>query len=62
MMFSATFSEECQKLAKDYLCSDYVCIRVGRAGSTHQNIQQQARLDFCRYLSMRLLIPGWLIR
>lgn len=40
-MFSATFNKECRLLARKYLASDHVRIRIGRAGSTHVNIQQQ---------------------
>lgn len=40
MMFSATFPAPARKLARDYMKEDYIRIRVGRAGSTHQNIQQ----------------------
>lgn len=41
MMFSATFNKECRQLARKYLATDHVRIRIGRAGSTHVNIQQQ---------------------
>jgi ATP-dependent RNA helicase DDX3X len=41
MMFSATFNKECRQLARKDLASDHVRIRIGRAGSTHINIQQQ---------------------
>ncbi|KAL1957360.1 hypothetical protein VTO42DRAFT_6040 [Malbranchea cinnamomea] len=41
MMFSATFNKQCRQLARKYLAADHVRIRVGRAGSTHENIIQQ---------------------
>lgn len=41
MMFSATFPKEARAVAKEYMASDYVRIRIGRAGSTHMNITQQ---------------------
>ncbi|KAF2150404.1 DEAD-domain-containing protein [Myriangium duriaei CBS 260.36] len=41
LMFSATFPKEARKLARQYLQEDYVRIRVGRAGSSHRNVQQQ---------------------
>lgn len=40
-MFSATFPKEARRLAKQYMDQDYVRIKVGRVGSTHQNIKQQ---------------------
>lgn len=40
MMFSATFPPAARKLAREYMKESYIRIRVGRAGSTHQNIQQ----------------------
>ncbi|KAF1992322.1 putative DEAD/DEAH box RNA helicase [Aulographum hederae CBS 113979] len=41
MLFSATFPKEARKIAKKYLAEDHVRIRVGRAGSTHENIKQE---------------------
>jgi ATP-dependent RNA helicase DDX3X len=41
LMFSATFSKETRKLARDYMDEDFVKIKVGRVGSTHQNIKQK---------------------
>lgn len=41
MMFSATFPKVARRLARDYLEKDYVKIKVGRVGSTHENIKQQ---------------------
>ena len=39
-MFSATFPKMCRDLAKEHLAHDHVRIRVGRAGSSHENIKQ----------------------
>lgn len=41
MMFSATFNKGCRELARKYLAIDHVRIRIGRAGSTHENIMQE---------------------
>lgn len=40
MMFSATFPRAARDLAKEHLANDFVRIRVGRAGSTSTNIEQ----------------------
>lgn len=40
MMFSATFPKAERKLAREYMEEQYVTIKVGRVGSTHQNIKQ----------------------
>jgi len=40
MMFSATFPAAARKLARDYMSTDHVRIRIGRAGATHTNITQ----------------------
>lgn len=40
-MFSATFPKSARRLAKEYMEEDLVRIKVGRVGSTHQNIKQQ---------------------
>uniref|UniRef100_A0A6B2L3P0 RNA helicase n=1 Tax=Arcella intermedia TaxID=1963864 RepID=A0A6B2L3P0_9EUKA len=40
LMFSATFPKSIQRLAKDFL-KDYVFLRVGRVGSTTDNITQR---------------------
>ncbi|KAF2965411.1 hypothetical protein GQX73_g8169 [Xylaria multiplex] len=40
MLFSATFPTAIRKLAKTHLAENYVRIRVGRIGSTHENIKQ----------------------
>ncbi|KAF2741328.1 putative DEAD/DEAH box RNA helicase [Polyplosphaeria fusca] len=41
LMFSATFPKEARRLAREYMDTDYIRIKVGRVGSTHQNITQQ---------------------
>ena len=40
LMFSATFNKAARQLATHHLANDHCKIRVGRAGSTHQNIKQ----------------------
>lgn len=40
LMFSATFSREARKLARENMEEDFVRIKVGRIGSTHSNIKQ----------------------
>ncbi|KAI0542756.1 P-loop containing nucleoside triphosphate hydrolase protein [Xylaria digitata] len=40
MLFSATFPTAIRKLAKTHLAENYVRVRVGRIGSTHENIKQ----------------------
>lgn len=40
LMFSATFPKEIQRLAGDFL-NDYIFLRVGRVGSTTENITQK---------------------
>ena len=46
MMFSATFPKEARALAKEYMSSDHIRIRVGRAGSSHSNVTQKVRALF----------------
>lgn len=46
LMFSATFPEEIQQLAQDFL-RDYIFVAVGRVGSTTDLIKQQVTI-FCR--------------
>lgn len=41
MLFSATFPKRLRDIAKDYLSEEHVRFRVGRAGSTHENIVQK---------------------
>merc|ERR1719318_1165780 len=40
LMFSATFPEEIQKLAAEFL-HEYVFLTIGKVGSTHSDIEQQ---------------------
>ncbi len=40
MLFSATFPVEIRRLARTYLSEAHIRLRVGRAGSTHGNIDQ----------------------
>ncbi|KAJ5965844.1 Helicase C-terminal [Penicillium waksmanii] len=40
LMFSATFNKQCRKLAREYLSTDHIRIRVGRPGSSHLNVSQ----------------------
>ncbi|KAK2850683.1 hypothetical protein FQN49_005424 [Arthroderma sp. PD_2] len=42
MMFSATFNKGCRQVARKFLANDYVRIRIGRVGSSHLNVTQQA--------------------
>ncbi|KAF1831822.1 DEAD-domain-containing protein [Decorospora gaudefroyi] len=41
LMFSATFPKSARRLAKEYMEDECIRIKVGRVGSTHQNIKQQ---------------------
>nr|OQO29638.1 hypothetical protein B0A51_02246 [Rachicladosporium sp. CCFEE 5018] len=40
LMFSATFPAPLRKLAREYMADHHYVLRVGRAGSTHKNVQQ----------------------
>ncbi|KAK4124996.1 DEAD-domain-containing protein [Parathielavia appendiculata] len=40
MLFSATFPKQARDLAKTHLAETHVRLRVGRAGSSHENIKQ----------------------
>ena len=40
MMFSATFPKDARLVAKEYMANDHIRIRVGRAGSSHVNVEQ----------------------
>jgi len=40
-MFSATFPKSVRALARDFLADDYVFVKVGRVGSTTDNITQR---------------------
>ena len=44
-MFSATFPAEARSMAKAFLAKDHVRVRVGRAGSSHENIRQEVRFN-----------------
>lgn len=46
MMFSATFPKAARELAHEYLEDGAIKIKVGRAGSTHRNIEQHVRMSF----------------
>jgi ATP-dependent RNA helicase DDX3X len=39
-MFSATFPKEARRLAKEFMATNTLKIKVGRVGSTHANIKQ----------------------
>ncbi|KAH7078513.1 P-loop containing nucleoside triphosphate hydrolase protein [Paraphoma chrysanthemicola] len=41
LMFSATFPKSARRLAKEYMEEDFIRVKVGRIGSTHENIKQQ---------------------
>lgn len=41
LMFSATFPKQARQLAREHLAMNHLRIRVGRAGSTHENIKQE---------------------
>ncbi|KAL8941906.1 MAG: hypothetical protein Q9216_001979 [Gyalolechia sp. 2 TL-2023] len=41
LFFSATFNKQARIVAKKYMSTDHVRVRVGRAGSTHDNIIQK---------------------
>jgi hypothetical protein len=41
LMFSATFPKAVRALAKDFLADDFVFVKVGRVGSTTDNITQR---------------------
>ncbi|KAI1329950.1 P-loop containing nucleoside triphosphate hydrolase protein [Xylariaceae sp. FL0255] len=40
MLFSATFPTEVRKLARQHLAENHIRVKVGRVGSTHENIKQ----------------------
>lgn len=57
-LFSATFPKAARDLAKDHLSASHVRFRVGRAGSTTENIKQiiiQAERDEKRQVLVHLL-------
>ncbi|KAL8714153.1 MAG: hypothetical protein Q9220_001882 [cf. Caloplaca sp. 1 TL-2023] len=41
LFFSATFNKEARTIAKKYMSTDHVRVRVGRAGSSHSNVVQK---------------------
>jgi len=41
MMFSATFADEIQVMARDFLWEDYIFLSVGRVGATNESIEQK---------------------
>lgn len=41
MLFSATFPKSARDLARTHLAESHVRLRVGRAGSSHENIKQE---------------------
>jgi ATP-dependent RNA helicase DDX3X len=43
MMFSATFPKEARLVAKEYMSTNHIRIRVGRIGSVHVNVTQNVR-------------------
>jgi superfamily II DNA/RNA helicase len=43
LMFSATFPKAVRNLARDFLADDYVFVKVGRVGSTTDNITQRVK-------------------
>ena len=45
LMFSATFPKSVRALARDFLADDYVFVKVGRVGSTTDNITQRVPPD-----------------
>ena len=45
MMFSATFPKEARAVAKEYMSSQHIRIRVGRAGSSHINVTQKVSFE-----------------
>lgn len=46
LMFSATFPKSVRNLARDFLADDYVFVKVGRVGSTTDNITQRVNPHF----------------
>ena len=58
MMFSATFPKEARQLAREHLKSNYIRIRIARAGSTVKRIHQEVGppdLNRCTGLNYVLL-------
>jgi superfamily II DNA/RNA helicase len=65
-MFSATFPKSVRNLARDFLADDYVFVKVGRVGSTTDNITQRVysyliglTLDYlCRRIRQEATFDG----
>ncbi|KAI1460011.1 DEAD-domain-containing protein [Annulohypoxylon moriforme] len=58
MLFSATFPAAVRRLARDHLATNHLRVRVGRIGSTHENIKQDivfVRQDLKRSALLDLL-------
>lgn len=51
LFFSATFNKQARIVAKKYMSTDHVRVRVGRAGSSHENIIQ--RVVFAEFSKKR---------
>lgn len=51
LLFSATFDKHMRREAKKFLSQDFVRIRIGRAGSVHQNIKQQVCHEYTLFCS-----------
>lgn len=50
LLFSATFNKDMRKVAREYLDTDYVRIRIGRIGSTLRSITQKVSQDIFSHL------------
>jgi ATP-dependent RNA helicase DDX3X len=50
LMFSATFQKSVRMLARDFLADDYVFVKVGRVGSTTDNITQRVTRKISRLM------------
>lgn len=42
LLFSATFPKRLQTLAANFLAKDHIHVSIGRAGSVHVNVKQNA--------------------
>lgn len=60
MMFSATFNKKCRELARKYLADDHVRIRIGRAGSSHMNVEQQVSDECSQDAESKLTFSDYL--
>jgi ATP-dependent RNA helicase DDX3X len=54
-MFSATFPKSVRNLARDFLSDDYVFVKVGRVGSTTDNITQRVSPISDALLTLQIL-------